>query len=63
MVSESELSSETIRTSYREMAAAALEISKQVIHALEGHQQAKMHEHQYAEMDFEFGMKNEMMEI
>ena len=63
MVSESELNSETIRTPYLEMDAAVLEILKLGIRALVGHQQIKMHEHQYAETDFELDMKNEMMEI
>ena len=63
MVSESELNSETIRTPIREMAAAVIEILKQGIHALVGHLQVKMHEHQYTETDFELDMKNEMMEI
>ena len=63
MVSESELSSETIRTPYREMDAAVLEILKLGIHALVGRQQIKMHEHQYAKTDFELDMNNEMMKI
>ena len=45
------------------MDAAVLEILKQGIHALEVRLQIKMHEHQYAETDFELDMKNEMMEI